>query len=68
MTIFRVKGMNGVESYMEILEELDEGCQVHIHSSTPFGERDSEEYISKELLNSCLRTGYLVPVEAKTAS
>ncbi|AFG36343.1 hypothetical protein [Spirochaeta africana] len=62
MTLFRIKGMHGIETYMEILREEDDGFHIHIHSSTPYGESDSEEYISSDLFDSCLRTGYLIPV------
>lgn len=62
MTLFRVKGMSGITTYLEIIREESDGFQVHIHSSTPYGESDSEEYISSDLFESCLRTGYLLPV------
>lgn len=62
MTLFKVKGMNGIDTYMEILSEEQAGFQVHIHSSSHYGESDSREYISSELFDSCLRTGYLIPV------
>ena len=62
MTLYRIKGMDGIESYMQILREEADGYYIHIHSSTPFGENDSQEYISFDLFESCLRTGYLTPV------
>ncbi|MFW5800588.1 MAG: hypothetical protein ACOCVC_01035 [Spirochaeta sp.] len=62
MTLFRVKGMHGIDTYMEILREEEDGFYIHIHSTTPYGESDSEEYISKDLFESCIRTGYLVGI------
>ncbi|THB62879.1 MAG: hypothetical protein D6B26_06615 [Spirochaetaceae bacterium] len=60
--------MNGIESWMEIINEESDGYQVHIHSRTPFGDRDSQEYISADLFQSCLRTGYLIPIETQAVS
>ncbi|GAB6088658.1 hypothetical protein [Spirochaeta dissipatitropha] len=62
MTIFKIKGMSGIDTYLEILNEESDGYTVHMHSTTQYGESDSREYISKDLFKSCLRTGYLIPV------
>lgn len=63
---FRVKGVTGIETYIQILAESDGGYEVRISSVTEHGTRESCEFISDELLESCIRTGYLK--EIKTPS
>ena len=60
---FRVKGISGVETYIELLEATPGGYEVQITSISESGIRESNEQISDELLDSCLRTGYLVEVK-----
>lgn len=60
---FRVKGVTGIETYIEILAESDGGYEVRISSVTEHGTRESCEFISDDLLESCIRTGYLIEVK-----
>jgi hypothetical protein len=57
---FRVKGIPGVETTIELLAETDGGFEARITSTSEHGIRESCEFISDELLGSCLRTGYLI--------
>ena len=60
---FRVKGMSGIETYIELLAEAPGGYEARITSIAEHGVRESCEYISSDLLDSCIRTGYLARVE-----
>lgn len=60
---YRVKGMSGIETHIELLSEVPGGFEARITSFAEHGVRESCEYISTDLLESCIRTGYLSPVE-----
>ncbi len=60
--VFRVKTVNGVETYIRILRDTVDGYDILITSQSGGRERTSEEYISRELVESCMRTGYLTEV------
>jgi hypothetical protein len=61
---FRVKGISGIETHIELLVETTGGYEARITSSGEYGVRESCEYISDDLLESCLRTGYLIELTA----
>ncbi|MFP4011851.1 MAG: hypothetical protein ACLFUM_09125 [Spirochaetaceae bacterium] len=56
---YRVKGMTGVDTYIEILREEREGYRILIRSCSDATVRESEEFISFHLFDACIRTGYL---------
>ena len=58
---FRVNGIEGVETHIEILEEVAGGYETRIISLQHSSVRESIEFMSEDLFNSCIRTGYLVP-------
>ena len=60
---YRVKGISGIETYIELLAEAPGGYEARITSIAEYGVRESCEFISSDLLSSCIRTGYLSPVE-----
>ena len=60
---FRVRGISGVETYIELLGEVPGGYDTRIVSIAEHTIRESCEYITCDLLDSCVRTGYLTPVE-----
>jgi hypothetical protein len=60
---YRVRGIEGIETHIEILSEVAGGFETHITSITETGIRESYEFMSDELMESCVRTGYLVPEE-----
>ena len=57
---YRVKGIPGVETCIELLSEVAGGYESRITSVNAHGVHESCEFISNELLESCLRTGYLL--------
>ncbi len=61
--LFRVKTVSGVETFMRILHDTTDGYQILITSRSDGRERTSEDYISRALVDSCLRTGYLTEVK-----
>jgi len=58
---FRVNGIEGIETHIEILKEVPGGYETRMTSINHSGVRESIEFMSDELLESCIRTGYLVP-------
>lgn len=61
--IYKVKGAEELQTYIEVLGEIDGGYDVVITSVREFSTKRSEEHISHDLLDSCLRTGYIEEVE-----
>ena len=61
---YRVNGIEGVETFIELLVEVDGGYEARITSTNEHGVRESHEFVSDELLESCVRTGYLSLVES----
>lgn len=57
---YRVKGVPGTVTHIELLHAVDGGYETRITSSQEFGSRESFEYISNHLLDVCVRTGYLI--------
>jgi hypothetical protein len=61
---YRVNGIQGIETRIELLYPVDGGFEARMTSTNDAGVRESLEFVSDELLESCVRTGYLSPVEA----
>ncbi len=59
---YRVNGIQGIETYIELLSAVQGGYEARITSTNEQGVRESHEFISDELLESCVRTGYLARV------
>lgn len=60
-TRYQVKGIKGLNTMLEITETNAEGYRIRITSVSDGNERTSEEFITRHLLETCLRTGYLDP-------
>ena len=60
-TRYQVKGIKGLNTMLEITETHAEGYRIRITSVSDGAERTSEEFITRHLLETCLRTGYLEP-------
>ncbi len=60
---YKVKGVTGIHTYIELLSEGEVGFQIRLTSVTEHGVRESCEFMSHELLESCIRTGYLREIE-----
>jgi hypothetical protein len=56
---YKVKGIAGVETYLEVLREETEGYRILIRTVSEDGVKESEEFISFHLFDACVRTGYL---------
>ncbi|MFW5729896.1 MAG: hypothetical protein ACOCYC_00825 [bacterium] len=57
--VFEVKGTASIRTYLKLLKEHPNGFLVKITSVGNYTVKESEEYITKALLETCLRTGYL---------
>ena len=60
---FLVNGIAGIETRIEILNEVQGGYDARVISTNTTGIRESFEFITDELIESCVRTGYLVEVD-----
>lgn len=58
---YRVKGIDGMKTYLRVIGERDHGYQVMIVSFHEEYCRESVECISRHLFEACVRTGYLFP-------
>ena len=67
MIQYVVKGTGRIKTYLEIVRETDSGYDVRITSEYEDCSKTMDEYMSKELFDSCLRTGYLTRVDVATA-
>jgi|GEM_PF-712683 len=56
---YRVKGIAGVETYLQLIGENGEGYDIRITSIGPTSVKESQEFISHNLFDACVRTGYL---------
>jgi hypothetical protein len=65
---FRVNGIAGIETHIEILEEVVGGFETRVTSINRTGIRESREFMSEDLLNSCISTGYLTPESAPSST
>ena len=63
--VFQVKGDATIRTYLRLLQEQPNGFRVKITSVGRYSVKESEEYITKALLDTCLRTGYLARCEAE---
>lgn len=61
MVHYKVKGSGS--TIMEIIEEQAEGFIVSIIQNFENCQKTTRDFITKELFDSCLRTGYLTKVE-----
>ena len=56
---YRVKGIPGIQTHIELMNQVAGGYEARITSVDGHGVRESCEFISDDLLESCLRTGYI---------
>lgn len=64
MIQYRIKGMGSSSSYMEIVQEQAAGFDVLITREYENCLKQTSDFMSRELFETCLRTGYLTAVEA----
>jgi hypothetical protein len=65
---YQVNGIAGIETRIEILCEVQGGYEARVTSTHKTGFRESCEFIGDDLLESCVRTGYLVAIEESAFS
>lgn len=63
MVQYRIKGSGDVSSYVEVLEEKSSGFDVMITREYENCLKQTSEFMSRDLFESCLRTGYLIPLK-----
>ena len=62
MECYSLKGHASSNDYMMIMREMDEGYVVRIVRDKDGYEDISTDFISRDLFDSCVRTGYLTKV------
>jgi hypothetical protein len=65
---YKVKGIDGVETYIRVLADHGDGYDILITSITDGRVKESSEFIGRELLEACMRTGYICTAPAETAA
>lgn len=68
MKNYYIRSNPGSADYLSILNETDEGLMVRIYRDQDGYEKVIDEYMTRVLFDSCLRTGYLLEMEDKPAS
>ena len=57
------KSLGNKNDYMTILKELNDGYVIRIVRDMDGYEEVKTDFLSKELFESCIRTGYLTEIE-----
>ncbi len=65
MKTFTLKSIGKNTDYMTIIREMDDGFVVRIVRDLDGFEDVKTDYISKELFESCIRTGYLTEIKER---
>lgn len=65
MKSYTLKSIGKNTDYMTILREMEDGFVVKIVRDMDGYEDIKTDYISKELFDSCIRTGYLTEITEK---
>ena len=67
MKSFAFKSIGNKQDFLTIVREMDDGYVVRIIRDLDGYEDVKTDYISKELFESCIRTGYLTEVKETVA-
>lgn len=67
MKSFALKSIGNKQDFLTIVREMDDGFVVRIIRDLDGYEDVKTDYISKELFESCIRTGYLTEIEETVA-
>lgn len=62
MKNFTLKSVGDASDYMTVIREMDDGYVVRIVRDRDGYDDVKTDYISKELFDSCIRTGYLTEI------
>lgn len=63
MKHYSLKSLGNKNDYMTILKELNDGYVIRIVRDMDGYEEVKTDFLSKELFESCIRTGYLTEIE-----
>lgn len=64
MRHFSIKSADSVPSVLELMEEIENGYYVRIIRNKDGWEEVKDEFLSHDLFDTCLRTGYLTAMSA----
>ena len=64
--LYTVNGTGNTKKYLEVVRDAGEGYEVKITSVGENYTISTKEYLSKSLLDTCLRTGYLTTTPPAT--
>lgn len=64
MKSYSLKSLGNKNDYMTILSEKENGFVIRIVRDQDGYEDIKTDFLSKELFESCIRTGYLTEIEA----
>ncbi len=56
---FSVRGSHGIEKTMTVFGENESTLMIRMVTKSPYGIIESEESLTRELFESCLRTGFI---------
>ena len=63
MVQYRIKSSKEINNYLNILGERNDGYDVMIINEHDDYRREIRDFLSKELFETCLRTGYLIKLK-----
>ena len=63
MVQYRIKSSKEINNYLNILGERNDGYDVQIINEHDDFRREITDFLSKDLFETCLRTGYLVKLD-----
>ncbi len=63
MVQYRIKSSEEINNYLNILGERNGGFDVMIINERDDYRREVRDFLSKELFETCLRTGYLIKLD-----
>ncbi|HOT63218.1 MAG TPA: hypothetical protein PLU93_10180 [Treponemataceae bacterium] len=67
MKNYCIRSNPGSTDYLSVIGETDEGYLVRIYRDLDGYERIIDEFMSRMLFDSCVRTGYLTEIEEGVA-
>lgn len=59
MTTYRIKASEGISAVMEIVSENSKGLYVRIIREQNDYVTEEKDFLTREMFETCLRTGYL---------
>ena len=65
---FSVRGSQGIEKTMSVFDETDSTLMIRMVTKSPYGVMESDETLTRELFESCLRTGFIHEIKAGNLS